>query len=901
MGDNMKNEGTLYLIDGSSYIYRAFFAIRRLSNSKGLPTNAIFGFVKMVNKVINDLNPEYLSIVFDAKGKNFRHDLYKDYKATRKKMDDELKVQVPYIKEIVKAYNIPSIELEGYEADDIIATFVENLKKNGRKIVIISGDKDLMQLVTEDVTMLDTMKDKEYRVKDVIERFRVPPERVRDVLGLAGDSSDNIPGVPGIGPKTASALIEEFGSMEELFKRIDEVKGKKRDTISANREKAFLSKKLVTLDHHVPIKIKLDELTIKEPDYEKLTPLLKELEFTRLLADLPDKSVGKTISYDDYHTVKDKGTLAGIIAKIREKGAFAVDLETTSCDPMLAEIVGISICHTAKNAYYIPVAHTAEGSEGQLDREYVLTELKSVLEDKNIRKIGQNIKYEYVIFKRCGIELSGRIDDTMVASYLLNPAKRNHNLTDICMEYLDHKMIEYKEVAGSGKSEVTFDKVSVAEACTYSAEDSDVTFMLAEKLIPMLDGLHLTKLYEDIEIPLIKVLADMEMSGVLVDEKRLNELSKKFEKSMKALETDIYKEAGEEFNINSTKQLAVILFDKLKMPVIKKTKTGYSTDVSVLTKLAEVYEFKVPKDILRFRSLAKLKSTYTDALVSLINPDTKRIHTSYNQTVTSTGRLSSSDPNLQNIPVRSEEGKLIRETFIAGGEGKVLISADYSQVELRILADFSGDEIMLASFENNEDVHTRTAAEVFEIFPQMVTPDMRRAAKVINFGLIYGMSAFGLSQELKITPALAKKYIDGYFNKYKKVKAYIDKMVENAHKNGYVTTLFNRRLNLPDINSRNRNVMQMAERNAINAPIQGTAADIIKIAMINLYSKMKSKRLKSRMLLQVHDELVFEVVKDEINIMERLIREEMEGAGSPFIKIPLKVSISRGVNWAEAH
>jgi len=895
----MKKNSALYLIDGSSYIYRAYFAVRRLSNSKGLPTNAVFGFIKMINKVINDYNPDYLSIVFDAKGKNFRHEMFPDYKATRKKMEDDLVVQIPYIKNIVKAYNIPSIELVGYEADDIIATFARKFSKD-HKVFIISGDKDLMQLVDDDTVMIDTMKSKEYKVSDVIERFKVPPEKVRDVMGLSGDSSDNIPGVPGIGPKTASALISEFGSMEELYERLDEVKGKKQENLRENREKAFLSKKLVTLDEKVPIVTALDELIIHEPNYDALTPILKELEFTRLLDELPGKNVTKTLSYDDYHTVKDKALLSDIIKEIRTRGTFAVDLETTSCDPMLAEIVGISISYTAHKAYYIPVAHTAEGSEDQLDRAYVLAELKTLLEDKNVRKIGQNIKYEYVIFKRYGIVISDEMDDTMVVSYLINPAKRNHNLTGICMEHLDHKMIEYKEVAGTGKKQIPFNEVSVKDATTYSAEDADVTFLLSDILLPKLTEPGLDSLYRDIEMPLVTVLADMEMEGVLVDERKLVKLSDEFGTAILALEKDIYAEAGEEFNINSTKQLGAIMFDKLNMPVIKKTKTGYSTDVTVLTKLAEDFDYQLPKDILRYRSLAKLKSTYTDALCEIINPNTKRIHTSYNQTVTSTGRLSSSEPNLQNIPVRTEEGRQIRSAFIADKDN-VLISADYSQVELRILADLCGDEIMLKAFEREEDIHTRTASEVFEIFPEMVTPDMRRTAKVINFGLIYGMSAFGLSRELKIAPSLAKQYIDGYFCKYKRVKEYIDTAISNARKNGYVTTLFGRRLPLPDINARNKNVAKMAERNAINAPIQGTAADIIKIAMIRLHDIIKDKGLKSRMILQVHDELVFEVTRDEIDIMMKLIRDEMESAGKPLIKTPLKVSINSADNWSDAH
>ncbi len=896
----MKNNKTIYLIDGSSYIYRAYFAIRRLSTSEGFPTNAIFGVVKMLNKVVKDYSPQYLSVIYDSKGKNFRHELFPEYKATRKKMEDDLVAQIPHIKRLVEAYSFPSIELNGFEADDIIATVAEKFSKRGMTVKIISGDKDLMQLINDNVTMHDTMKDKEYTVTDVIERFKVPPEKVKEVMGLSGDSSDNIPGVPGIGEKTAGALIVEFGSMEELYERIDEVKGKKREKLIDNREKAFLSKKLVTLDCSVPLEVTLDDLTIKPPDIDALAPILKEFEFYRLLDALPGKSVQNTLAYDDYHIVKDEELFNRIITEIKNKKKFAIDLETTSRDPMLADIVGISISYDPHKAYYIPVAHTGEGSDGQLDRDHVLTKLKGILEESGITKIGQNIKYEYVIFRRYGIELSDEMHDTMVMSYLLNPAKRNHNLNDISMDYLNHKMITYKEVCGSGKSELPFNEVSVETACRYSCEDADVTYLVADVLMPKLEELGLTGLYEDIEMPLVKVLADMEMTGILVDEKKLVYLSEKFGGMMEEFQTEIYAEAGEEFNINSPKQLSKILFEKMNLPVIKKTKTGYSTDVSVLTELAEVYDQKIPRDILRYRSVSKLKSTYTDALVALINPHTKRLHTSYNQTVTSTGRLSSSEPNLQNIPVRSDEGRLIRSAFIAE-PGKTLISADYSQVELRILADLSGDETMLRSFELGEDIHTRTASEVFDIFPQMVTPDMRRAAKVINFGIVYGMSAYGLSRELKIPPKTAKKYIDGYFRKYHRVKEHIDNTIKRAHEDGFVTTLFGRRLNLPDIFSKNKNIVQMAERNAVNAPIQGTAADIIKIAMIRLASKINEAGFKSKMLLQVHDELVFEIADDEIDIMEKLIRDEMENAGKPHIKIPLKVEMDKANNWSDAH
>jgi DNA polymerase I len=884
-----------FLIDGSSYIYRAFFAIRGLSTAKGLPTNAAFGFTSMLLKVLRDHKPDGVAVVFDAKGPTFRTKLYTDYKANRPAMPDDLAAQIPYIKKIVEGFRIPALEKEGYEADDLIGTIAKKAEQDGLEVVIVSGDKDLLQLVSDKVTALDTMKDSHKGLREVKERFGVQPERLPDIMGLSGDSIDNIPGVPGIGEKTAVALIKRFGSLDALLQRLEglnekELKKKTKEKILQHKDQALLSRDLATIDTHVPLEIRWDDFLLSPPDEESLRAVFKELEFHKFLQDLfPQKS----ISYDDYHLITTEEELAQLVAGLKDAEVFSVDLETTSLDPINAKVVGLSFSHRPHEASYCPVAHDYPGVPLQLSPSMVLERLKPLLEDFQKGKYGQNIKYDYLVLRRHGLKMAGIACDTMVASYLLNPTKRGHSLENIAQEYLEHQMITYKEVTEKGQG---FQKVDLQQAMRYSGEDADVTFLLAGLLMRKLEEEGLKDLFLQIELPLVEVLAEMELWGVKINPDLLLELSKELETRLWNLETRVFDLVGEKFNINSTQQLGKILFEKLKLPVIKKTKTGYSTDVEVLEELAKEHE--LPRTILEYRSFTKLKSTYTDALPKLIDPSTGRVHTSYNQTVTATGRLSSSNPNLQNIPIRAEEGRRIREAFVPE-DGWWMISADYSQIELRILAHLSRDATLIKTFQAGEDIHTRTASEIFGIVQQEVTPQMRREAKVINFGIIYGMSPYGLAKELGVEPKVAAEYIEEYFRRYQGVKSYIDETLKEAKKRGYVTTLYNRRRYLPEINSSNRTARQFAERTAINTPIQGTAADLIKIAMIRIYRRIRDGGLKAKMIMQVHDELVLEVPDDECQKAECMVKEEMEGVLD--MSVPLTVSVERGRNWGQIH
>jgi len=884
-----------FLIDGSSYIFRAFFAIRGLSTAKGLPTNAAFGFTSMLLKVLRDHKPDGVAVVFDAKGPTFRTKLYSDYKANRPSMPDELAAQIPYIKKIVEGFRIPALEKEGYEADDLIGTIAKKAEQDGLEVVIVSGDKDLLQLVSDRVTALDTMKDSHKGLREVKERFGVPPERLPDIMGLSGDSIDNIPGVRGIGEKTAVELIKRFGSLDALLQRLEglnekELKKKTKEKILQQRDQALLSRDLATIDTHVPLEIRWNDFLLSPPDEESLRAVFKELEFHKFLQDLfPHKS----ISYEAYHLITTEEELDQLIASLKDAHVFSVDLETTSLDPINAKVVGLSFSHRPHEAYYCPVAHDYPGVPLQLAPSMVLEQLKPLLEDSQKGKYGQNIKYDYLVLRRHGLNMAGIACDTMVASYLLNPTKRSHSLENIAQEYLEHQIITYKEVTEKGQG---FQKVDLQQAMKYSCEDADVTFLLAELLMRKLEEEGLKNLFLQIELPLVEVLAEMELWGVKINPDLLLELSKELETRLWNLEKRVFDLVGEEFNINSTQQLGRILFEKLKLPVIKKTKTGYSTDVEVLEELAKEYE--LPRTILEYRSFTKLKSTYVDALPKLIDPSTGRVHTSYNQTVTATGRLSSSDPNLQNIPIRTEEGRRIREAFVPE-DGWWMISADYSQIELRILAHLSKDTTLIKTFQAGEDIHTRTASEILGIPQKDVTPQMRREAKVINFGIIYGMSPYGLAKELEVEPKVAAEYIEEYFRRYQGVKSYIDETLKEAKKKGYVTTLYNRRRYLPEINSSNRTARQFAERTAINTPIQGTAADLIKIAMIRIYRRIRDGGLRAKMLMQVHDELVLEVPDDECENAERMVKEEMEGVLD--MSVPLTVSVERARNWGQIH
>ncbi|MFH1758256.1 MAG: DNA polymerase I [Pseudomonadota bacterium] len=884
----------LFLIDGSSYIYRAFFAIPHLSNSKGFPTNAIYGFTNMLLKIMREQGPEYMAIAFDAPGPTFRHEIFGDYKANRPAMPENLRPQIPYIKEIVAALNIPVLEKAGYEADDLIGTLVKKMENEEVETVIVSGDKDLMQLVTPRVSMLDPMKEKTFQILEVKEYFGVTPDKIVEVMGLSGDSSDNIPGVPGIGKKTAVELIEEFGSIEELLKNVARVKNAKtRDRLIHYAEQARLSRELAILDTHVPLTEELNSIKLGIPDQEKLQKIFKEMEFSKLLKEFTSPLEPKE---EEYLLITEKTDLLRLVENLRKAGFFSLDLESTSIEPMRAEIVGLSFSFRPHQAFYIPVGHTYPGVPKQLEKNEVLEILSPLLEDPSLKKYGQNIKYDYILLAKSGIYLQGLAGDTMIASYLLNPSKHRHSLEELAREYLDRQVITYAEVAGNGAKAVTFDRVEVQKACRYSAEDADLALILADLLIPQVEAEGFAKLFHQVELPLVEVLAVMEMNGVKLDRPLLASLSEEFAGQLEKISREIYNLAGENFNINSPQQLGKILFEKLKLPGGKRTKTGYSTDVEVLTQLSQ--EYSLPAKVLEYRSLSKLKSTYVDALPLLINPATGRVHTSFNQTVTATGRLSSSDPNLQNIPIRTPEGRRIREAFIPE-DGHWILSADYSQIELRILAHLSGDPSLMATFQKDEDVHAATAAEIFHVQSRQVTPEMRRLAKVINFGIIYGMSAFGLSKELAVPPGVAQAYIDNYFQKYRGVRDYIDQSLGLARERGYVTTLMNRRRYLPDIGSSNRSVRQFAERIAINAPIQGTAADLIKVAMINIHRRLPKEKRRSKLILQIHDELVLEVPEEEAEAIKALVKEEMEGVMKLFV--PLQVDIGVGKNWAEAH
>ena len=885
---------TLYLIDGTAYIYRAYHAIRGLSNSKGLPTNAVFGFTRMLLKLVEDKKPEYVVMLFDSKRPTFRHEMYKEYKANRPPMPEDMSVQIPYIKDITKGFNIPVIEMPGYEADDLIGTIARRTEAAGFSPVMVTGDKDFFQLVTDKAIVWDPMKEKTTDMTAIKERFGVQPHQMIDVMGLSGDTSDNIPGVPGIGPKTALSLIQNFGTMEQLYGQVDKItKKKQHENLVKYKDQAFLSRKLVTIDTAVPLEFKLEDFKVKSPDTGKLAGLFKELEFIQLQKAFP---VPSDLSKKSYNLINDMNALSELIQRLESSEEFALDTETTSQDPMEAQLVGFSFSVVPDEAFYIPCAHDYLGVSDQLALADVLKLLKPVLENPAIRKIGQNIKYDWMVLERHCIALAGVVFDTMVASYLLNPSRRAHNLDQIALDFLDHRKITYQEVAGKKTS--LFSKVPIEKAVPYACEDADMTLMAYNVLKPELESLGLTELLEKVEMPLVPVLMKMEMRGICVDKERLRDLSKSFEHQLERLESDIYSFAGEKFNINSSQQLGQILFEKLKLPTKKKTKkkTGYSTDAEVLTELALRHE--LPALVLRHRTLAKLKSTYTDALLRLVSTETRRIHTSYNQTVTVTGRLSSSDPNLQNIPIRDDEGRAIRSAFVPR-EGWLLVSADYSQIELRILAHYSKDEILIQSFMEDEDIHTRTAAEVFQVFPSFITPELRHQAKAINFGIIYGMSAYGLSKEISISRKMAQTYINNYFARYKGVRAFTDQTIETARETKQTSTLLGRIRLLPDINSSNSNIRKFAERAAINTPIQGTAADLIKLAMIKIDAAFEKRGLISAMLLSVHDELIFETPPDEIDTVKNLVKEIMEGVWD--LAVPLKVNVEYGKNWAEAH
>jgi DNA polymerase-1 len=834
---------------------------------------------------------------FDSRGPTFRHEIFPDYKANRPAMADEMAVQIPYIKEITEGFRIPIIEQKGYEADDLIGTYARRAEKEGFFVIMVTGDKDFIQLITDNCVIWDPMKDVHIDRESVEETYGIEPWQMVDVLGLAGDASDNIPGVPGIGQKTALSLLKAYPDLRSIYENIDRIKSRsQREKLVSNKEQAFLSRKLAAIETEVDFPADLSAFRRGPADPEKLGRLFQELEFRQLQKQYP---AIKEKAPCEYLALTDEKAVIDLVEELKASGRFAIDTETTSPDPLKAKLVGISLAMEENRAFYLPCAHVGPGSGRQVGCERLLSIFREVLEDPHIEKIGQNIKYDWMVLRRCGVDLAGVVFDTMVASYLISPAKRAHNLDQIALDYLDYKMISYQEAVQDGDKRLDcFDQVAVEKATGYACEDADITLRAWSALRPKLNAAGLEPLFETVEMPLIPVLMRMEEVGVLVDKERLREISKDLSLQLAQSEARIYEQAGECFNINSSQQLGRVLFEKLKLPVQKKTKkkTGYSTDVDVLTALCDRHD--LPAEILHYRSLAKLKSTYVDALFDLINPRTGRIHTSYNQTVTATGRLSSSCPNLQNIPIRTEAGRDVRRAFIPR-QGWHFVSLDYSQVELRLLAHYSADEILIESFLSDEDVHARTASEVFRADPVSVTSELRRQAKVINFGIIYGMGAYSLSKELGISQKMAKTIIDQYFARYSGVKRFIDETIEHARQFRQVSTELGRIRFLPDIDSSNHNVRAFAERTAVNTRIQGTAADLLKLAMIRSDQLISEQGLASRMLLTVHDELVFEVPPEELDTVRTEIREVMENIWS--FEVPLKVNVASGKDWAEAH
>jgi DNA polymerase-1 len=890
-----KRQEVVYLVDGSSYIHRAYHAIRNLSNSKGLPTNAIFGFSRMILKLMEEEKPVYMAVVLDAKGPTFRHAIYKDYKATRPPMPEDLQVQIPYIKEILEGLNVKVLEREGYEADDVIATLARMGDEKGFQIVVVTGDKDFRQILSPRVSLLDTMKGSHLDYDAFIKEYGLKPEQVIDVMGLAGDVSDNVPGVKGIGEKTAMGLVREFGSLEKVFQHLEDVKKERlRETLQKGQEDALLSKKLVAIDLFVPLKEEVEELKVGVPDGQKLAEIFRELEFR----DLRDQFFqrGEPGQRDDRLVLAEE-ELMELAKQVKEKGVVAVAVETATGDPLRSDLVGIGLAVDEDHGFYVPLAHAYPGVPEQLPVKRVLSALKDAMEDETVFKVSQNTKHDGLVLKRHGIGVKGLHFDTTIASYVINPGLRQHDLRSLAQVFLNHKMMTYQELLE--KTSRQFGEVDMEKARAYACEEATVALRLQAEMDEALRSEMNQDLFYDLEMKLVPVLMDMEWAGIKVDAAFFEDLSRQFSEQLRDIEREIYAEAGMEFNINSPQQLGFVLFEKLKLPVQKKTsKTkAYSTDVKVLNKLAAL-PFKIPKLLLRYRTLSKLKSTYLDALVSMVHPDTGRIHTSFNQTVAATGRLSSSNPNLQNVPVRGEEGREIRKGFVAE-KGYRLLSADYSQIELRVFAHYSKDPAFIEAFRREEDIHARTASEMLGVPIDGVTPDMRRVAKAINFGIIYGMGPQKLGDELGIDFALAKNYIAAYLRRYEGVLRYKEETVDSARRNGYVSTLFGRRRYLPDMNHKNRMIRGEAERMAVNTPIQGTAADLIKKAMIRIHDRLRRDSLKTRMLLQVHDELVFEVWEEELDRVGLLVRKEMEGVHE--LAVPLKVDIKTGKNWDEAH
>ena len=910
-----------YLIDGSGYIFRAYYALPPLSRkSDGLPTGAVAGFCNMLFKLLEDAKssdnkskPTHFAVIFDSARKNFRNEIYSEYKANRSDAPDDLIPQFDYIRKSVEAFNLPSIELINYEADDLIATYSEQIIKKGGDVTIVSSDKDLMQLYKKNIRIYDPMKNKFINEEDIQKKFGVKAEKVIDVQSLAGDSSDNVPGVPGIGIKTAAELINEYGTLENLLSNSKNIKqNKRRETLIENKQKAMISKKLVTLKKDVPVKVPYSDFVLKQVDKKKLYNFLRDMEFNRLLSsaistygevDFKDNrkefSQAKPESKIDkkkYILIKNENELSELISKIEQESEISIDTETSSLDPHQAELIGISISPKIGEAYYIPLNHK---NFKNLMEKNVLKKLQNILEDKSIKKIGQNIKFDYIILYHRGIDLEP-LEDTMLMSYVLDAGKNRHNMDTLSEIHLGHKTISYKDLVGSGKKQINFNEVEVEVAKDYAAEDADITFRLYKKFLINLKNEKLMNIYETFEKPLIKILAHMEMDGIKLDKKFLNKLSENFQKKISDLEKKIFKISKKEFKIGSTKQLGEVLYNDLKISALKKTKKGsFATGASVLEDLA--YKgHELPQLVLEWRQLTKLKNTYSDSLPEFLNPNTSRVHTSFLLAATTTGRLASSDPNLQNIPIKSNDGKEIRKAFISD-KGYNLLSADYNQIEMRILADLADVKELKKAFNNKEDIHSLTASQVFNVKIKDVTSELRRKAKAINFGIIYGISQYGLAKQISVTTNEADEFLKSYFKKFPEIKDYMSTTINFCRKSGYVNNIFGRRTHITGINDKNFNVRNFQERAAINAPIQGSASELMRMAMINIFEKIKVKKIKDcKLLLQIHDELIFEVKKDNIENIKKLVENGMKSVQKSDLhsfSIPILVDVNIGENW----
>jgi len=923
--NKIKKTDHFYLIDGSGYIFRAYYALPPLTRkSDGLPVGAVSGFCSMLFKLLEDSKstenmqkPTHFAVIFDSARKTFRNEIYSDYKANRSEAPDDLAPQFEYIRKSVIAFNLPSVDLPNYEADDLLATYAEQILAKGAKVTIVSSDKDLMQLYKKNVRLFDPMKNKFITPEDIVTKFGVGPEKVIDVQSLAGDSSDNVPGVPGIGVKTAAELINKYGTLEKLLDSAKEIRqNKRRESLIENKDKAIVSKRLVTLMKDVPVQRKIEEFKLKEIDKDRLYKFLREMEFNRLLSsvisaygepelkstliEIKPENKQKSINKKNYHLITNEKEIDEWISEAEEAGELAIDTETSSLDAHQADLIGISLSTKIGKACYIPIGHKYKGC---LKKEAVIKKLKPLLEDKSVKKIGQNIKFDFIVLFKQGI-LMNSMEDTMLMSYVLDAGKNRHNMDTLSKIHLQHKTILFKEIVGTGKKEINFSNVELDKAMEYAAEDADITYRLYKIFSKNLKLEKLTNIYEIFEKPLIKILAQMEIEGIKIDSKFLKRLSEKFEKKINELEKEIFKISKKEFNLASPKQLGEIIYNDLKISALKKTKKGsFATNASVLEDLAFKGN-KFPQLVLDWRQVSKLKNTYSDALPEHINPKTKRVHTSFLLAATTTGRLASSDPNLQNIPIKSDDGKDIRKAFVAE-KGFTLVSADYNQIEMRILADLANVKELKKAFKNNEDIHSLTASQVFDVDIKKVNQDMRRKAKAINFGIIYGISQYGLAKQINVSNHEADEFLSAYFSRFPEIKIYMDNTINFCRKNGFVNNIFGRRSHFSGINDKNFNVRNFQERAAINAPIQGSASEIMRLAMIRINKKFENlKNDKSKILLQIHDELIFEVPEKDIKSISKIVEEEMASVTESELhsfSIPLTVDVNIGDNWGILH